>query len=597
MCSRSLAFFVGMSTNSFWTTRSFPKIKFGLTWLIVIPGSIWALVTYYLPVFGGTLLTPAQTQAVTPILLILVAASVVCHVGAHLWVARLTGLELPSEITVFIFGDGAQSWSTLASPWHESLTTAAGPLANLLLGGAAYLIWDLQFNNFVGVITLLTCGFNVWLFIINLIPAFPMDGGRLLRVCLADSASSTEQIGRLLQILGFTAAAALSGWAVFLFLQHARFSTQTASITILFVILLLDGLRLQSSLGTSVATSSSDRPRGHVLRIVGALLLALMLTAASCMLLLTNNGLDAPGVALPIQSMVNLPDQYRHPYSGSFYLVTVISEAPITAGEWILGQVDPAIQIVPPEVVVPKNTTPQEQARQGYQQLDESEATATAVGLQLAGYPDSMVGKGAQVVSILPDSHASGVLQVGDVITSLNGKPVGTTADLIEMAGAQSLNATVNLTVQRGPDELQVSVPLMAPAAPGDTPKIGIVIQSAGFDFKPPFPISIVTQKINGGPSAGLMFTLTVYNLLTPGDLSGGHKIAGTGTINLDGTVGPIGGVKQKVFAAEAVGAKYFLCPVENYADAASVAKDNIQVVKVATVQQALDFLQALQKH
>jgi PDZ domain-containing protein len=151
----------------------------------------------------------------------------------------------------------------------------------------------------------------------------------------------------------------------------------------------------------------------------------------------------------------------------------------------------------------------------------------------------------------------------------------------------------VKLDIQRGEENLQVSVPLMTPASPNDKPKLGIAIQSAGFDFKPPFPISIETQKINGGPSAGLMFTLTVYNLLSTNDLTGGLKIAGTGTINLDGTVGPIGGVKQKVFAAEGVGAIYFLCPVENYADAISVAK-NIKVIKIATVEQAISFLHSL---
>lgn len=89
------------------------------------------------------------------------------------------------------------------------------------------------------------------------------------------------------------------------------------------------------------------------------------------------------------------------------------------------------------------------------------------------------------------------------------------------------------------------------------------------------------------------MFTLTVYNTLTANDLTGGRKIAGTGTINLDGTVGPIGGVKQKIFAAEAVGATYFLCPAENYTDAVSVAR-SIKVVKIATVGQAIDFLRGL---
>jgi PDZ domain-containing protein len=122
---------------------------------------------------------------------------------------------------------------------------------------------------------------------------------------------------------------------------------------------------------------------------------------------------------------------------------------------------------------------------------------------------------------------------------------------------------------------------------------VGIQIETAGFNYNPPFPISIETNKISGGPSAGLIFTLSVYNSLISRDLTGGRRIAGTGTINLDGTVGPIGGVKQKIFSAEAVGATYFLCPADNYADAVSVAK-TIQVVKVATVQQAIDFLRSL---
>jgi len=89
------------------------------------------------------------------------------------------------------------------------------------------------------------------------------------------------------------------------------------------------------------------------------------------------------------------------------------------------------------------------------------------------------------------------------------------------------------------------------------------------------------------------MFTLTVYNLLSPEDLTGGRRVAGTGTISLDGSVGPIGGVEQKVAAAEAAGATYFLCPVDNYADASAVAR-KIQVVRIASVDEALDFLHGL---
>jgi PDZ domain-containing protein len=258
-----------------------------------------------------------------------------------------------------------------------------------------------------------------------------------------------------------------------------------------------------------------------------------------------NDGLYAPGVALPVAPMVDVPPPYRHTHAGSFYLVTVISQAPITTGAWVLGHVDPAIQIVPPEIVTPRNTSPQQQAGQEYQMLDISEQAAMAVGLRLAGYPQVAVGKGAQVVSVLPGSRANGVLQLGDVITAINGAPVHLASDVISMVAKLPQGAALSLQLLRGSEELSVEVPLMPPATSGGPPRIGIAIQDAGFDFHPPFPISIVTQKIDGGPSAGLVFTLTVYNALTAQDLTGGRKIAGTGTISLDGTVGPIGGVKQ----------------------------------------------------
>jgi PDZ domain-containing protein len=89
------------------------------------------------------------------------------------------------------------------------------------------------------------------------------------------------------------------------------------------------------------------------------------------------------------------------------------------------------------------------------------------------------------------------------------------------------------------------------------------------------------------------MFTLTVYNMVTPQDLTGGRVIAGTGTINPDGTVGPIGGVQQKVAGAEFAGAEYFLSPPENFDDARAVAR-RIKVVEVASATEAIQFLRSL---
>jgi Lon-like protease len=121
----------------------------------------------------------------------------------------------------------------------------------------------------------------------------------------------------------------------------------------------------------------------------------------------------------------------------------------------------------------------------------------------------------------------------------------------------------------------------------------GYTVNIDGNKVQMPFPVNIIHQKTDGGPSAGLMFTLGVYNAITPQDLTGGRKIAGTGTIDLDARVGPIGGVQQKVVAAERSGAQYFLCPSWNYQDALKYAK-NMQVIKVDTVLQAIDFLSSL---
>ena len=567
-----------------------PKFSFGFTWLAVIPAGIWAIAGYYLPLFSENL-TQLQTWIVTLLIALMIGVSLACHILAHLWVAKAMHQETPTKLTLLIFGEASQSWLEADSSWQEIVIAGAGPITNLLVAGLAYLLWNAQINYFVSLVALCVSGFNVWIFVINLLPAFPMDGGRFIRALLQGLMKSPT-ISLLIKYFGFIVAVAVTGWGIFLFAQRARFSTETGLITFAFVLLLLDGFRIPT-LSKDDDIKIDHNVKNRIMRFIVSGILALILLGASSSFLLTNNGLDAPGVALSVESMVNVPAQYRHLHKGTFILTTVISHAPILAGEWIVGKTDPAMVILPPEAVVPKDTTPQEQAKQDYQMLDDSEATAITVGLRLAGYQTQMIGKGARVVSILPGSHANGILNVGDIITGLNGTPIQTTSDLIEQVQAQSASGLVRLQVERNQTQMEVTIPLMAPTSSSNSPKIGISITSAGFDYKTPFPISIVTQKINGGPSAGLMFTLTLYNMLSPDDLTRGLRIAGTGTINLDGTVGPIGGVQQKVAAAEQVGAVYFLCPADNYADAVSVAR-SIKVIKIATAEQAIQFLKTL---
>ncbi len=160
-----------------------PKLNFGFTWLIVIPAGVWAIAGYYLPLFSENL-TQIQTWIVTLLIALVIGVSLVCHILAHLWIAKAMQQEIPTKLTLFIFGDASQSWLEADSSWREIVIAGAGPATNLLLAGLAYLLWNAQINYFVSLIALCVSGFNVWIFVINLFPAFPMDGGRFIRALL-----------------------------------------------------------------------------------------------------------------------------------------------------------------------------------------------------------------------------------------------------------------------------------------------------------------------------------------------------------------------------------------------------------------------------
>jgi PDZ domain-containing protein len=558
------------------------------SWLVVLPVGLWALVTLYVPILGSNM-NLVETWVVALFVVLLVVLSLFSHLLAHFYAARVLGSGLPQSISLLAFGDTAQAWPVAGSAWRESWVALAGLPINLLLAGLFYLVWNAQWNPLLNLTTLFACFYNLWLAVINLIPGFPFDGGRLARAVFSGLVVDTQIPSRL----GYLTAAATFLWGIYLIAQQVRFSWQTGAVSVAFAVLVVGGVRAQP-----IWQSQQPVPEARIAspRFMRAFLAGLVLVVCFGLpssLLLTNNGMEAPGLALSTDPMIEVPASHRYPQAGSFILTTVIPQAPITAGEWLVGQLTPAVKIVPPATIVPDSLTPQEVAQQGFQMLDESESTAIVVGLQQAGFNAAMVGKGVRILSIEANSRAQGLLQPGDVIVALNGKPIHTTNDLIDQLQGQKSNAIVQLQVDRLQQKMDLKVPLMPPSASGDPPRIGIAIASAGSDVSLPFPVEINPQKIVGGPSAGLMFALSVYNAVTPDDLTGGRKIAGTGTINLDGSVGPIGGVEQKVVAAELAGATYFLSPPENYAAARSVAR-HIQVVEVASITQAIKFLRSL---
>lgn len=568
-------------------------ITLGLSWLLVAPVSVWLLAIFYLPIMAP-FLSGAETWVAALVFALLAGLALVGHVVAHTGIAALIGSELPERIPLYAFGEAAHVWPPARDAAREALAASAGPLASLLLAGLAYFIWNRQWNPYLSAAMLFLVLFNLALALVNLSPGFPTDGGRLTRAIIQGLLRRPALAGRVGRWLGYLVILIVTAWGIGLLVQRARFHLETGAATLVVAMLLF--IALWRHPDPRLACGDPRRVPGggaSLLRGLLAGLLMLGLLAVPLGLLPTLHGLRTPGFAVAVGPMVSVPPENRYPYTGQFFLTAVVEQTPILLAQWVYGRLSPTADLVSPEQVVPPGITPQELMAHNFRLLVESETIAAAVALRLAGYPVQATGEGVEVISVLPESPARGRLVAGDRIIELNNEPIETVAALTERLATLDPSVPVTLVVERDGRQLEMTTRLMEPRAPDEPARLGITARTVGFDVELPFPVWIEPRKIVGGPSAGLMFTLAIYNLVTPDDLAGGHKIAGTGTISLEGEVGSIGGVAQKVAAAEQAGLEYFLVPAANSEWARRVARD-IEVVGVATGQEAIDFLRSL---
>ncbi|WP_431799720.1 YlbL family protein [Microbacterium kunmingense] len=254
------------------------------------------------------------------------------------------------------------------------------------------------------------------------------------------------------------------------------------------------------------------------------------------------------------------------------------------AGAWF----DRTRAVLPLESVFPAGQTTEERRTQSTTLMVNSQQDATAAALTEAGFdvPSDIV-----VYEFSPDSASEGVLQVDDMILAANGTPIEGVDDLRRIIN-DGEGDDVGLTILRDGEEETVSVsPTETVAEDGTTSwVIGVVLQRR-FDF----PIDVEIQLNNvGGPSAGMMFALGIVDLLSPGDLTGGEDVAGTGTITADGVVGPIGGIRQKMWGAVGAGAEWFLAPQANCDEVVGHVPDGLRVFAVEDLDDALTAVETL---
>jgi PDZ domain-containing protein len=240
--------------------------------------------------------------------------------------------------------------------------------------------------------------------------------------------------------------------------------------------------------------------------------------------------------------------------------------------------------VVPERQVYPPGQTQQEVEKETAAEMTDSQEQATAAGPRELGLTGPETIRVAEVQSGGP--AASGI-KAGDVITGFNGTPVSDSSAL--RAAITALKSGTKVTVRVRRDGAQMDLSTTTTSSDGRT------VLGVGLDpqFQFPVQVSFGTKDV-GGPSAGMMFALGIYDLLTPGPLTGGMKVAGTGTIDSRGEVGPIGGIQQKLVGARRAGARWFLAPASNCNEVVGHVPDGLRVVRTSTLHESRLAVEAI---
>ena len=294
-------------------------------------------------------------------------------------------------------------------------------------------------------------------------------------------------------------------------------------------------------------------------------------------------GTDSSG-----KPLISITGHVTYKATGNLNMVTVSFEGGpgkvLNIYNALRGWLNPAEAVVPESELFPPGQTAQQTQSQDLEQMASSQELATAAALTELHIPYQTL---VVVASTLPGYPASKSLKKGDVITAVNGQPVTGETSLTAMITSHPVGTVLQVEVQRSGTTM--TVPVKSVSSNG-TPVIGISVDQ---QYKFPFTVDITVGNI-GGPSAGMMFALGIIDKLTKDNLTGGKFIAGTGEITAAGQVGAIGGIQQKMVAARSAGATIFLTPAANCVNTAGAVPAGLRLVKVATLSQAVDDLEAI---
>ena len=322
---------------------------------------------------------------------------------------------------------------------------------------------------------------------------------------------------------------------------------------------------------------------------IGLLPISLAVLIAAALLVPLPLYLERPGQIVPLAACVTVDKPEATPVSGDFLLLT-ISVAAASTVDAVVAAFDPGTALEPVRALIPHGVDADSYFAQQRKVFDASRDIAAAVGLQEAGLPARVTGDGVSVVQVAPDTPAASTLEPGDIITAVDGTAVTDETALREAVAAATAGEPLTLRVTRRAEPVEVAV---TPAIIDGAPRLGVVPETVNPRVTLPVDVEVATGPV-GGPSAGLMIALTVYDSVLPGvDVAAGRTIAGTGTIDQSGVVGPVGGAGLKVIAAHRRKAAIFLAPRANLEEARHALPEGspLEIVAVDTFDDALEAL------
>jgi PDZ domain-containing secreted protein/Zn-dependent protease/predicted transcriptional regulator len=689
------------------------------SWLIVAAFFVFSLTSYFAATYPG--LTGSTYVAMGFVTVVLFFGSLVLHELGHAFRALKEGMEIEG-ITLWLFGGVAKFKGMFPSAGAEFRIAIAGPIVTAVISGGLFVLTALL-NAVKAPVEIVGIPFylaqiNLLLLGFNLVPALPLDGGRVYRAYLwqrkqdfsaatAQAARTARGIATAMIVLGALMFLRTSGsglWFVFLgwfLLQaargeatYARFRQALGGLTVgdlmtrdveivdpdLSLASFFDDVvhlrghsaypvvedgrflgllslrraaeipaeqrfdrvardamapraevptmtpdtdvnelvpHLQADGGRVVVlddervvgiVSSSDvakaiqfaqlhgpiagphpvepKPsRGPAYLFIAVLVVGLLALAGRIIALPIV--VIGPGASFDVSKDIKITGIDATKVHGGFYLTSVSVYQPNVYG--FVGAVFSGKQIANLSAVIPKGVDQDTFFTDQRAEFDESREIAAAAAAKAAGLDVAIKGTGAKIVRIVPDSPASKILKEGDVVTAVNAAPVRLAQDLSRVIRARPAGTTFDLKLERGGKTVNVKVASRAGIAEGTTPAVGVLLETRDFDVDLPFKVDFKKRDI-GGPSAGSTYALAIYDMLSPKDVAGGRKIAGTGTISIEGQIGPIGGIEEKAIAAKDAGATLFVVPKS---EARDVAGSDLKIVGVTTLDEAVKALGA----